>query len=353
MLVPGWLASTLLLSATATARVAGADAQAARDGSAPVSGAAEASVGSAALDELVLAGDASKDIEGVIRKALVRGLKTQGVRMLELPVGVASKPCTDSSCAATRAKAVGADFLVTGRVQVSERNYEVTLELHDGQDGRILATRSASCPICSVPEVDAAVADVAAAIVADFHKSDVQTFTITAEPEGALVYIDGALAGPAPLRQGVAPGEHRIEVKRDGYHDAARTVVFGPDTDAGALSFRLVPRRSSATVPMALGWAAVGLGAAALLTGVALLAVDERPYKGLCEGEYMDAFGRCRFQYDTLGGGVAGVVVGAALLGGGAALLILDRKRRGPGPRASARVRLGVDPRGIQLTGRF
>lgn len=353
MLVQAWLASTLHVATIAAGGVAVADARGAdAAGSAPDSGAADG-VGSAVLDELALAGDASRDIEGVIRKAVLRGLRKQGARLLELPVGAGAGPCTDASCAASRARAAGAEFLVTGRVQVSQRSYEVTLELHDGKDGRILATRSASCPICSVPEVDAAAAEVGAALVAEFRRSDAQAVTITSEPEGALVYVDGALVGPAPVDHALAPGEHRVEVKREGYHDAARTITVGPDTRAEDLAFTLVPRRSAATVPMALGWTAVGLGAAALVTGVALLVVDERPFRGLCEGEYVDASGRCRFQYDTLAGGVAGVVVGAALLGGGAALLVIDRKRRGAGPRAGARVRVGVEPRGLVLTGRF
>lgn len=341
MRVPGRLAGALLLAVTA-AELSAEDARAAGD------------VGPAVLDALTIAGDASRDIQGVIRKALLRGLADGGARVLELPDEVTT-PCADPGCASGRARQVGATFLVSARVQVSQRNYEMKLELLDGRDGRVLATRSASCPICSVPEVEAAASDVARALVPDFKlpEPEARSFTITSSPAGAQVYVDGELVGQAPLTRELV-GEHRVEVKLAGHLDAGRTVTFGSDTGADALDFTLVPRPGEgASVKMALGWAAVGLGAAGLLTGVALLAVDERPYRGLCDGEYVDSFGRCRFQYNTLAGGVAGVVAGVALVGAGAALLVLDRKGKAPARRQSARVRLGVDPRGVTLIGRF
>ena len=157
MLVPGWLAGTLIFTAMAHTSIAGVDAQpAATDGS---QGAAQ---GSALLDRLAITGDASNDIEDVVRKAILRGLSGQGVRTVEPPADVAAAgPCTDAACTAARARAAGSDFVVSGKVLVSERSYEVTLELHEGKDGRLLATRRASCPICSVPEVEKAAADVA------------------------------------------------------------------------------------------------------------------------------------------------------------------------------------------------
>ena len=41
------------------------------------------------------------------------------------------------------------------------------------------------------------------------------------------------------------------------------------------------------------------------------------------------------------------------LVGTGAALLIIDRKRRGSGPKPTARLRFGVHPRGVALSGSF
>ena len=212
MLVPGWLAGTLIFTAMAHTSIAGVDAQpAATDGS---QGAAQ---GSALLDRLAITGDASNDIEDVVRKAILRGLSGQGVRTVEPPADVAAAgPCTDAACTAARARAAGSDFVVSGKVLVSERSYEVTLELHEGKDGRLLATRRASCPICSVPEVEKAAADVAGELAGDFRASKASAPAITSEPPGALVYVDGALVGPSPVTPTLTPGEHRIEVKKDG-----------------------------------------------------------------------------------------------------------------------------------------
>ena len=91
--------------------------------------------------------------------------------------------------------------------------------------------------------------------------------------------------------------------------------------------------------------------------GAVLLGLDEQPFKTHCEGDDIDPLGRCRFQYNTLVGGVVGVVAGAALIGGGAALLVLGRKRSGkksaPKDSARAHLRWGVSARGISLSGRF
>lgn len=314
-------------------------------------------VGSSAvlLDELALAGDASSDVGAALRRSIQRSLESQGVAFVKAAPGTSAGPCKDAACAAARASASAATHVVRGTVKASERNYEIVLELRLGSDGRVLDTRAASCPICSVPEVEAAAARAAAALAEAILATPTEappSLSIASDPAGALVLLDGELVGQTPLTREVAAGEHTVTVQQEGYVAQTRTIKVegeGPAPLAFALKRRPAPRAGLTPI----GWAALGLGAAAMVTGVALLVVDENPFRDLCSGEYVDSFGRCRFRYNTLAGGVASLVAGAALVGGGVALVVLGRRGREPRGGASARLRLGLHARGLALSGNF
>ncbi|MCA9718800.1 MAG: PEGA domain-containing protein [Myxococcales bacterium] len=179
---------------------------------------------------------------------------------------------------------------------------------------------------------------------------------VTSSPSGATVYVDGLEVGTTPFEKVLPEGKRFVEVQKDGYVLQSRFVTIDPASAPEPIDVTLEEQAS--TFPYEpLGWAGVAVGAAALISGIALIAIDENPYKARCEGEDIDAMGRCRFQYNTLAGGVTGVILGAALVGGGAALLVLGRKRGGgkstPRDTARANLRLGVSARGVSLSGQF
>jgi hypothetical protein len=308
------------------------------------------------IDQLALGGDATSDIAVELYAAALRGLAQAGVYVVDPGEGAPAGPCGDASCTASLASTSAAKFVVSGEVSEVERSYEVRLRLHDG-DGKVLGEATRSCAVCSLPEVEDAVAaaagELAERIDAEEEPPPPQTLAIRSEPSGAQVYVDGALAGVTPLDEPLAPGVHRVELRKDGYITSALEVRV-EEEPLEALDVVLVQAKRE--LPMAaLGWSAVGAGVVSLAAGVTLLVLDERPYKGQCAGEDVDALGRCRFLYDTLGGGIAGVVAGVLLAGGGATLLVLDRKRRerSTGDDRQARLRLRFKGSGLALSGRF
>ena len=313
--------------------------------------------GAVAVDAFVLSGDAGSDIESALRRGVLRGLADEGALVVDVGAGAPVGPCTNAECAAALAAASGADFVIGGKALISERNYEVTLELH-GRDGRILVTKAASCPICSVPEAEQAVARAAAALVEALNApppaAEPLRLAIESSPPGAIVYLDGVVVGATPYAGPVVPGPHRVELRMEGYRPHVHELRVEPEGAPAPVAVALVAQRRRLQLAP-LGWAAVGVGAAALVTGAVLVAFDERPFTALCDGDNVDAAGRCRLRYDTLAGGVAGLVGGAVLAGGGAALIVLDRKRRGDrgGGASTAELRLGIQPRGFALGGRF
>ena len=92
------------------------------------------------------------------------------------------------------------------------------------------------------------------------------------------------------------------------------------------------------------GWSLLGVGAGAVIGGIAMLAVDENPVKRDCSGANVDRFGNCAFRWNTAAGGASLLVTGLAAVGSGVALVVIGTRRsrielRGSPTRASLTVR--------------
>ncbi|MEM9456545.1 MAG: PEGA domain-containing protein [Myxococcota bacterium] len=264
--------------------------------------------------------------------------------------------CRNAKCFQFLSESTDARFLVRTKVEVAERNYELTLDIIDGRDGSLAATSKESCQLCGLAEVGELVAKQAAVLR---QKIDVLALapavvTITTEPTGATILIDGQTIGSAPLEHELTPGSHRARARKDGYIEQTRTI----ETVQGVreqITFELVPMRGSKRPARGdwkppLGWSLVGVGGAGLASGITFLAIDEVPYRARCSGSDIDAQGNCRQRYNTQTLGIALTATSAALLAAGATLLIVTRLRRGRCPDAMAR-RLQLGPG--TLGGRF
>ena len=53
------------------------------------------------------------------------------------------------------------------------------------------------------------------------------TLSVTSDPAGATVYVDGRVAGTTPLTTDVAEGDHRVRLVKDGFLENARIVTVG------------------------------------------------------------------------------------------------------------------------------
>lgn len=118
----------------------------------------------------------------------------------------------------------------------------------------------------------------------DKCREEVGSVRVLVEPKGAVVWVDGARVGEAPLADEVfvEPGEHVFEAKLDGYRGepqrlrmekggaAEITIDLSPvPKPAGDTLDPLAPKRRSLAPAIGLGAVAlVGLGAGAALTGV-------------------------------------------------------------------------------------
>jgi len=70
----------------------------------------------------------------------------------------------------------------------------------------------------------------------------VGTLSVTSDPAGAAVYVDGDFVGQTPIRvPRLSPGDHRVRVVKDGYLENGRLIKV-TENRTGALQVRLTAR---------------------------------------------------------------------------------------------------------------
>lgn len=126
--------------------------------------------------------------------------------------------------------------------------------------------------LSAAPEVDYDAAETAPRLVSMLAAKRVAAsgrLTITSEPPGLPILIDGVLVGTTPLEQRVVVGSHRVEVSLPGRPPEAREVSVGPGqlvgvrltgfevgpplADAGtAEPPRAIPESAPAPVPVSI-----------------------------------------------------------------------------------------------------
>ncbi len=272
-------------------------------------------------------------------------VQAQGARLVSADeVQGDAAGCDQPSCWRATASAVGAAHLIRIVVQVQERDFDIAAELIDATAGMVIARGRDRCELCGVGEAQAATVTRVRALLQQLERRTMPgTLIVHSTPTGADLRLDGAPVGVTPAELSVAPGDHVLDVARDGYRPTSRTVAMAAGLEQ-SFDVRLDPVPDQPSRPRRpWGWASLGVGAGLLAPGIALLVIDQRPYTRRCEA---DATGRCRFRYDTLAGGIALTSVASALAITGVVLLATRRRAtrraapeawRGAGPRWSHR----------------
>lgn len=106
--------------------------------------------------------------------------------------------------------------------------------------------------------------------------------TVTAEPEGAQVFVDGTFAGEAPVDVDLLEGEHSIMVRRSGYREGIRSVQATPgQNETLEVTLEELPPEERPVVGTTetewyerpTTWLIVGGAAAVLAAGIAIIVV--------------------------------------------------------------------------------
>ncbi|MFO0631809.1 MAG: PEGA domain-containing protein [Nannocystaceae bacterium] len=289
-----------------------------------------------------VSGNLTQQWRDALATALREGLSRGRFRLIELPPDAAS--CDALACVpeATRAQA---RYLVHDRIELVDRNYAFSLELIDLERGEVVATASGSCEICGLADAGTELAALAASLRDKIDRlvTAPPTVRIETTPTGARVLVDGIDRGVSPIELDTVAGHHRIEVRKPGHLAATRELelvdgvrerVLLELTPAPAADAVVVPPpqphaddgRSARRAATAAGAVLLGVGVAVAAGGAALWGIDSRGVGWRCSGEDRDAFGHCRYLYDTRSAGIAMVVGGATAAITGAIVLGLRER---------------------------
>jgi hypothetical protein len=287
-------------------------------------------------------GDVTPVALGRIEAAFLRGLAREGLRVVaptELGDAQArGDACTDAACLAGIAKDVDTDHAARLVVAARGRDYTVRVTLV-GVDGRE-SQAEVDCPICGFDEVAELAGQQAITLAGKIVKQRAPAFlSVTSEPSGALVTVDGAPFGRTPVHEELPAGEHVVKVELDGYVVRQREVVATAGVDEHVdIALEPIGRSKPRRGLVAAGGGLIGIGIASLGAGIALLVIHHDEPSGRCGDENIDVNGVCRWRYDTLAGGLVATTIGVAGVVAGAALIGVARKRSRGRPTTAARV---------------
>lgn len=305
---------------------------------------------------LAVRGKLADRLPRTLEERLVAALRRGDAAILSAEdLRAGAEPC-DETCLRAAALAAGAAYLVRAEVSVEGRDYALRLSLTRTGSGEELASVADTCEICGHEELAERVDDLAAALGRKLKAAVVPPprLRVLGRPAGSRVTIDGQEVGVSPLELSVAAGEHEVVIEKEGFTGVRRRVAF-VDGVVETLDLALVELpRAAAPAPVPprrrwvepLGWSGVGLGVGAAAGGVVLVALDQRPIRGDCQGANVDAEGDCKWRYDTLAGGVVLTVLGVAAIAVGAAIVGRERQRA---RRGQARASAWVDPAGLAV----
>lgn len=332
---------------------------------APPSGEAGAAA-TAAILPIQVEGELSDTDRSTLTGELVEGLQ-RGDFSVVAPDAVTAADAGAADCDKPRcykkiAEKTSATHVVKSKLSVVDRDYKIRIELVDGHNGNVLASAEDGCEICGVSDVGGLIATAAATLRTklDALASGPATLALRSDPDGAIVTLDGEVAGTTPIdSMPVIPGKHVIRVSREGYIAIEREVTFVEGVNE-ELDFSL-EKLPSRLPGRGWGWASLGVGAAALGGGIALTWLHDKQYKRDCDPAgspiTQDSNGQCKFLWNTKWAGMGTAVGGAALLTLGIAILVNStgktKKQKDKGDQARRVPQFEVGPGSVTIRGRF
>lgn len=273
-----------------------------------------------------------------------------------------SPACAESACALALAEDAEVSHLITASVEKTGPDHRVEMTLWSGGDA--IAEVHDTCEICGATELLEVVAGAARAIGTKADQlTRPGTLALSVQPEGVLVSIDGeAYEGQASGDLdaiSLLPGTHTIELSLEGYETRSSEVriVAGVREQLQVTLEPVVvepppadepPDRDAGRGLRAAGYAGLGLGLAALGSGVALIVMEERPLANRCSGENVDSDGDCKYRYATLESGLAFAIGGGVVLASAIAMIVVGHKRK-----KQSNIRVSASPTGLFVSGRF
>jgi hypothetical protein len=218
--------------------------------------------------------------------------------------------CQNATCYPAMASALAASYLITANLTESNKTYTLVMEIINGRTGGVLASNRERCETCGAEEAGEKMGLAASALCERLEAVSraPARFIIRSRPAGAAVVMDGRQAGATPLDVELPGGTHHVQLFLPDHDTLSRsfTVVSGVDE---ALDLDLVAIPS--TFPYrAVGWGALGGGAALLVAGIVTMTLDNKQIG--CSADEKDIYKHCPWVRSTKWWGAVMMGVGAA-----------------------------------------
>lgn len=260
--------------------------------------------------------------------------------------------CDRQSCYDRVRANSGATHILRTTVVAKNRDFILKLDLIDAKTGEVVLSEGETCEICGSTELVTLLDSQGALLQTRLAAmgSGPAVLVLDTRPSGALVFIDGEVVGTTPLERPVLEGSHKIRVSLNGYVAEERelTLVNGAREEV-ELSLQRTPGNPKSR---ALGAAGLAGGLVMLGAGIALVALDDAPYKKTCVGDGVDAQGDCKSLYGT--GPLGSVLIGVgAILGTIGTVALIRNRGAKQGERAAKKQRAAIVPTGLGIAGRF
>lgn len=234
--------------------------------------------------------------------------------------------CHAPACYRQIAAKLALDFLVIAQVKIKDRNYELKLQLVRGRDGKPSSEEREVCELCGIQEVGQKLDRLASSLMSRVGapRSDSARLIVQSEPAGASVTVDGRAAGETPVTMELSVGTYEVALAAGGHAGAHKKVVLEPGVRT-VVSVDLLPLSAAsggkAGPPLGLWWTAIGVGAAAVGTGLAMWQfVDHKEV--VCPGQRMKLEDRKCYTNAKLPVGILLGAGGLAMITGGMMLFV-------------------------------
>jgi hypothetical protein len=233
--------------------------------------------------------------EDFLRRSLMEGLANADFQVFGgltvtqlLKQGSRLESCREEACYQEIARSLGVEYLVTGTITVDRKNYDISLELINGRDGKLIDRYQEPCQLCGIKEVGTKLDQLVQAVRrgADSAAASAPArYSVESRPAGAEVTVDGKVAGATPLAVDLSAGQHKVAIASLGYEASERTLNVESGTNGvvtvdlapvgGVTGGRARPVRMLAWTAIAVGLVAVGVGAVALSYNNRYLGCDD------------------------------------------------------------------------------
>lgn len=127
-------------------------------------------------------------------------------------------------------KALGARHAVAGAVIKLGDTLQVDLRLLDTAQSTVLAQKTLG-PVEKMDQLAAALPGLAQELVGPLLQNQQGSLLVRAREEGAEILVDGVLVGSQPMKASLKfpRGNHRLQVRKDGFIALTRSVRIDPD----------------------------------------------------------------------------------------------------------------------------